>query len=66
MRTIYVCDDKPSAAKDKDHIMGLPLSISSDFALYSCIAEASAAQPTMIKVLNQIILKRILLYGLTQ
>ena len=44
VRTIYIRNDKPADAKSKDHITGLDLSLSSELALYSCIAKSSAAQ----------------------
>ena len=45
VRTIYVSNDKPVDPKSKDPLInGLDLSLSSDLALYSCIAKASAAQ----------------------
>ena len=44
VRTIYVCNDKPADAQSKDHVTGIDLSLSSELALYSCIAKASAAQ----------------------
>ena len=44
VRTIFVRNDKPADAKSKDHVTGLDLSLSSELALYSCIAKASAAQ----------------------
>ena len=43
--TIYVRNDKPVDPKSKDPLInGLDLSLSSDLALYSCIAKASNAQ----------------------
>ena len=45
VRTIYVRNDKPVDSKSKDPLInGLELSLSSDLALYSCIAKASTAQ----------------------
>ena len=45
IRTIYVRNDKPVDPKSKDPLInGLDLSLSSDLALYSCIAKASTAQ----------------------
>ena len=45
IRTIYARNDKPVDSKSKDPLInGLDLSLSSDLALYSCIAKASAAQ----------------------
>ena len=41
VRTIYVRNNIPANAKSKDHVTGLDLSLSSDLALYSCIAKAN-------------------------
>ena len=44
VRTIYVRNYKPADAKSKDQVTGLDLSLSSELALYSCMAKAFAAQ----------------------
>ena len=43
--TIYLTmKNPPDKDEDKDYVTGLPLSLGSDLASYSCIAKASAAQ----------------------